>query len=178
MSAGALTSEIMKRQYERTSRRIDSGQIDPALRTAIATHAQANQLGDVLGDAIVGCETRSVRLSRPGLLARVTGSGDPDTEHRSVALYTPGYLIIAITGVNRGTHVRSARLDGVSAGTSALAAQFGQVDGGDSGVSVTGLWSGETRDAATSFYLGLGGDADGKAFLTDLRAAITTAKTS
>jgi hypothetical protein len=47
----------------------------------------------------------------------------------------------------------------------------------DSGVSVTGLWSGETRDAATSFYLGLGGDADGKAFLTDLQAAITTAKT-
>jgi hypothetical protein len=108
----------------------------------------------------------------------MTGSGDPDAEHRSVAFYTQGYLIIAITGVNRGTHVRSARLDGVSAGHSALVAQFGQVDGEDNGVSVTGLWSGETRDAATSFYLGLGGDADGKAFLTDLRAAIITAKTS
>lgn len=165
----------MKRQYERASRRIDSGQIDPALQAAIAAHAEANQLGDVLGNAVAGCETRSVRLSKPGLLARMTGSGDPDTEHRSVALYTQGYLIIAITGVNRGTHVRSARLDGISAGTSALAAQFGQVD---DGVSITGLWSGETQDAATSFHLGLGGDADGKAFLTDLRAAITTAKTS
>ncbi|MGI8334277.1 hypothetical protein ACRYCC_30355 [Actinomadura scrupuli] len=167
----------MKRQYERTSRRLDSGQVDTALRTAIAAHAQAHQLGDVLADAVAGCETRSVRLSRPGLLARLTGSGDPDTEHRSVALYTPGYLIIAITGANRGTHVRSARLDGVSVGTSALAAQLGHVDGGDNGVSVTGLWSGETRDAATSFFLGLGADADGTAFLTDLRAAITAAKT-
>ena len=166
----------MKRQYERTSRRIDSGQIDPALRAAIAEHAEANQLGDVLAHMIAGCETRSVRLSRPGLLARMTGSGDPDTEHRSVALFTQGYLIIAITGVNRGTHVRSARLDGVSAGTS-LAAQFG-VDGEDNGVNVTGVWSGEARDAATSFHLGLGDDADGKDFLTGLRTAIVNAKAS
>jgi hypothetical protein len=167
----------MKRQYERTSRRIDSGQIAPALRAAIVDHAEANQLGDVLGDVVACCETHSVRLSRPGLLARVTGSGDPDTEHHSVALYTSSYLVIAITGVNRGTHVRSARLDSVSAGTSALAAHLGQADAWDTGVSVTGLWSGETRDATTSFYLGLGGDADGKGFLADLRAAITAAKT-
>lgn len=41
-------------------------------------------------------------------------------------------MIIAVTGVNRGTHVRSARLDGVSVGTSELAAQFGQADSGAS----------------------------------------------
>ena len=163
----------MKRLYERTSRRIDAGQIEPALRAAIAAHAEANQLGDVAGDAVAGCETRSVRLSKPGLLARVTGSGDPDTEHRSVAFFTPRYLIIAITGANRGTHVRSARLDGVSATTSELAAQFGQAQ---DGVSITGVWSGETQDAATSFHLGLGDDPDGTAFLTALNTAIIAAK--
>jgi hypothetical protein len=39
----------------------------------------------MLGDARFCCETRSVRLKRPGLLSKITGSGDADTEHRTIA---------------------------------------------------------------------------------------------
>ena len=159
----------MKRLYERVSRRCAATSIDMALRAEIADHAEANQLGDVIGDALACCDTRSVRLQKPGLLLRLTGSGDPDPEHRTIVLVTRRYLVVLVTGEKRGTHVRSARLDGLSVGTSPLAAEL------DSGVSATGLWSGDTTGPA-SFFIGLGDDEPGKSFLADLQAAIIDAK--
>jgi hypothetical protein len=160
----------MNRLYERSSSRCAADALDAGLRAEINAHAEAHQLGDVLGDARSCCDTRSVRLKRPGLLSKITGSGDNDTEHRTIAVITSRYLVVAITGEKRGTHVRSIRLDAVSVGNSELSA------GLDSGVSATGLWTGERE--ASSFYIGLGDDTEGTAFLDTLRGAITEAKSA
>ena len=168
--------------YERATRRCAPGEIDGALQAAIAAHAEQHQLGDVLADAVRCCETRSVRVGKPGLLARLTGSGDKDAEHRTVALFTPRHLVIAVTGEVRGTHVRSARLDGVSladmlsADASPKLAAIAAKLGADDGVSVTATWSGSTGpEAASAFFLGLDA-AEGEAFRQALTEAVAAAK--
>ncbi|WP_433567481.1 hypothetical protein ACQP1O_21160 [Nocardia sp. CA-151230] len=161
----------MKPLYERSSTITDTGHLDVPIRTAIATHAENNQLGDVLANARAVCETRSVRLYRNGLLARLTGSGDPDREHRTIAILTPTYLVIVVAGDKRGIHVRSARLQAISFNPNRAA-------GIDSGISVVAHWSGEIASQAVSaFYLGLGDDEAGQAFLIAFREAVVAAKT-
>ncbi|SNT44280.1 hypothetical protein SAMN05443665_103035 [Actinomadura meyerae] len=157
----------MKRLYERSSRRSEPGALDPELRAAIAAHAREHLLGDALGGAEWCCVTRSVRLKRPGPLARLTGSGDPDAEHTTVALLLPTYLVVAVAGERRGVHVRSIWLGDVSIDVPPPVVP-------DTGVTATGPWSGAPK--AASFHLALGDDADGKAFLTALRNAVTAAK--
>jgi hypothetical protein len=171
--------------YDRATRRCTPDELDAALRAAIAAHAEQHQLGDVLGAAVRCCETRSVRLAKPGLLARLTGGGDKDPEHRTVALFTPRYLVVATIGEVRGTLVRSARLEDVSlgdvgavgaaGGSSKLAAMAAEL-GADEGVSVTATWSGSTGpEAASAFFVGLD-RAEGDAFRQALTEAVTAAK--
>ncbi|WP_420109319.1 hypothetical protein [Mycolicibacter arupensis] len=160
----------MKQLYERHTTATTPARIDPDLRAAIEDHAAGNQLGDVLTTATAVCETRNVRLYRNGLLATITGSGDPDREHRTVALLTPRYLVIGVAGDKRGVHVRSARLETVTLSP-------GIVSSADSGISVVAQWSGATADqVTTAFYLGLGDDPSGHDFSSRLRTAITDAK--
>ncbi|MFC4055003.1 hypothetical protein ACFOY4_35400 [Actinomadura syzygii] len=160
---------MMDRLYERSSRRCEPDALDPAVRDALMEHGEAHQLGDVATAARMCCVTRSVRLKRPGLLARLTKSGDPDTEHTTITLLLPRYLVVAVTGAQRGIHVRSIRLEDVSL-DSALPASL------DTGISATGPWSGTPEHS--SFHIALGDDPDGNAFLTELRTAITKAKTA
>lgn len=160
----------MKQLYDRHSKATTTDRLDPALRAAIEAHAAENQLGDVLGATTAACETHSVRLYRNGLIATITGSGDPDREHRTVAALTPRYLVIAVTGEKRGIHVRSTRLE-------TIALSPGIVLAADSGVSVVAQWSGAVANQAiAAFYLGLGDDQDGHAFADRLRDAIAEAK--
>ncbi|MET8028957.1 hypothetical protein [Streptomyces avermitilis] len=111
---GWMFAAFMNRLYERTTKRRTTSQLDAALRAEVAAHAEAHQLGDVLGAAVNCYATWSVRLRGPGLLSRLTGSGDPDTEHRTVVVVAPRYVVVAVEGKRRGVHVRAARLDGVS----------------------------------------------------------------
>ncbi|MFG2196021.1 hypothetical protein [Streptomyces sp. NPDC048639] len=154
--------------YKRTSRACEVSAIDEPLRAGIAAHAEHHQLGDVLGRTGWCFETSSVRLRKPGLLARLMGSADPDTAHRTLTLVTPPVLLIVVEGEKRGVHVRSARLDAVSLAASRLSADI------DFGVGVTGQWSGSTEGA--SFYLGFGDDTEGHRLLDALRTAVTEAK--
>lgn len=157
--------------YERTSTMSSIDRLDTTLRDAINAHSEANQLGNVLADATTVCETRSVRLYRNGLLAKLTGSGDPDREHRTVALLTPTCLVIVVAGEKRGIHVRSARLEAISFNPG-IAANI------DSGIRVVAHWSGEiANQAMAGFYLGLGNDQAGQVFLATFREAVTRAKT-
>ncbi len=179
-----------RKMYERSSRRITTSGLDQGLRAAIAAHAEAHQLGDVLGDAVEGCETRSVRLAKPGLLSRLTGGGDKDASHTTIAFYTPNYLVVATTGEERGVHVRSARLDQLSLSQlgGALAQRLGQSAdaaklaayakelGADEGVEVTALWSGTTsHDGPAAFFVALD-QAQGATFRQLLTDAVTAAK--
>jgi hypothetical protein len=161
----------VQRLYERSSRTLAAASIDSDLRKAIAAHAEEHLLGDVIADALACCETRSVRQYRIGLFARLTGSGDPDREHRSVALLTPRYLVVAVTGVKRGTQVMSARLDGASIGGTPRVGGTAVVD---NGISVSALWSGWTD--AGAYYIGLGDDSAGLSFLQALRETAAAAK--
>ncbi|WP_131732250.1 hypothetical protein [Actinomadura formosensis] len=158
----------MGRFYERSSKKTAVESIDPKVRDAIVAHAEKHQLGDVLGAAQLCCVTRSVRLKRPGLLARLTKTGDLDAEHTTIALLLPRYLVVAVAGERRGIHVRSIRLENASIALSVPAV--------DTGIAVDGLWSGALEPA--SFHVGLGDDADGTAFLAALREAITEVKSA
>ncbi|MFJ9968332.1 hypothetical protein [Streptomyces avermitilis] len=177
----------MNRLYEHTTKRCTSSQIDAPLWAEVAAHAEAHQLGDVLGAAVNCFETWSVRLRKPGLLSRLTGSGDHDTEHRTVVVVAPRYVVVAVEGKRRGVHVRSARLDGVSLSdpselhrlvreTAASAGRFGRLPPDDFGMSVTALWSG-AREAA-SFYIGVSDDSEGRALLDEFHSAVTRAKST
>lgn len=174
----------MDRLYERTSRQCDVVDADAALRSAIAEHAADHQLGDVLADAVSCCETRSVRLYKTSWRSRLKGLADPDTEHRTVALFTHRYLIVAVTGERRGTTVMSARLDGLSLAGSVLESTLSPEllakasMPRDSGISVTAPWSGAAGAGAEpgAYFIGLGDDADGRAFTERLREAVTAAK--
>ncbi|MFD9434213.1 hypothetical protein [Streptomyces sp. NPDC060002] len=144
-------------------------EIDASLRAEMDAHAEENQLGVTTSAALHCCDTSSVRLKKPGLMSRLTGSADSDTEHRTVVLVTPRYLIVAVAGENRGVHVSSARLDAISIESYRLAAEI------DSGVSATGVWS---DGHAGSRYVGLGENSDGRAFLDQLRTSIAEAKSA
>ncbi|MFH0176612.1 hypothetical protein ACIA6D_30505 [Streptomyces cacaoi] len=177
----------MNRLYERTTRRRTTSQLDAALRAEVTAHAEAHQLGDVLGTAVNCHETWSVRLRKPGLLSRLTGTADPDTAHRMVVVVAPRYLVVAVEGKRRGVHVLSARLDSASLSESselrrlareaaASAGRFGRLPPDDFGTSVTALWSGARE--ASSFYIGVSDDAEGRALLDELHAAVTRAKST
>ncbi|WP_367321124.1 hypothetical protein [Streptomyces sp. HUAS ZL42] len=169
----------MERLYKRGTRSCEPGEIDPGTREAIAAHAEAHLLGDVLANSAGCCATVSTRLYKPGLRSRLKGMADPDPEHRTIALFTARHLVVAVTRPSAGTVVLSARLDDMAlAEHSALAARFaGRVQvPEDSGISVTAPWSGQPERG--SYYIALGDDADGRSFLEGLRTAIAAAKQS
>lgn len=160
----------VKQLYERHSAAVSPDRLDTTLRAAIESHAEQHQLGDVLAEVTAACETHSVRRYRNGLIATITGTGDPDREHRTLALLTPRYLMIAVAGERRGIHVRSTRLETVTARTDIAGAV-------DSGIGLVARWSGATADQGDAeFFLGLGDDPSGRAFTTRLLAAVTSAK--
>ncbi|MEU6084683.1 hypothetical protein [Streptomyces sp. NPDC047108] len=154
--------------YKRAGRTYDVDRIDASLRAAIAAHAEGHQLGDVLGRTALCFETDSVRLRKPGLFARLMGTADPDTSHRTLTLVAPPFVVVVVTGERRGVHVRSARLDAVSLDESPFPG------GIDKGVRIAGMWSGSSEGA--SFFLGVGDDAEGRRLLDTLRTAVTEAK--
>ncbi|MGC4977894.1 hypothetical protein ACLQ2D_34055 [Streptomyces sp. DT199] len=167
----------MARLYRRESSYCEPEDIEPGLREAIAAHAEACALGDVLANAVTCCLTVSTRTYKPGLRSRWKGMADPDPEHRTLALFTPRWLVVTVTRASTGTTVLSARLDGVTlAEHSALITRSPRNTQlpEDSGVSITAQWSGHGETG--SYHVALGDDADGEFFLQALRRAVTEAK--
>ena len=113
--------------------------------------------------------THSQRLRKPGLLARMTGSGDQDTEHLTALVIGMRDLLVATHGEQRGTTVLSARLEDVGLDSLTLA------PAGD-GMSVSEFASSvEGQARVGSFYVGLGAPA-GDAARAALRDAVPAAK--
>jgi hypothetical protein len=157
---------VTKRFWQRTSRTLHIDDLDAPTRAAVENHLAAELIGD-LSTATACCHTSCVPAAKPGLLARVFNSAR-DEPHESVDILLPGYLVAVTSGPKRGTHVRSARLDTVS---------LSKIDPAlviDSGVSVLAAWSGNSQ--RSSFYLGLGDDAAGRAFEAALHDAVIAAK--
>jgi hypothetical protein len=167
----------MERLYKRGSRSRGADEIEPDTRAAIAAHAEAHSLGEVLADTVACCVTVSTRLYKPGLRNRLKGKADPDPEHLTTMLLTPRHLVLAVTRASTGTTVLSAGLEGMTLpGRGAMA---DRLSGGlrlpeDSGVSVSARWSGQPEHG--SYHVALGDDADGRSFLDALRTAVTAAQ--
>ncbi|MFJ8504786.1 hypothetical protein [Streptomyces avermitilis] len=92
--------------YDIAARRSAAGR-GRRTRRGSAARRRARRGGELLRDL-------ERATAGPGLLSRLTGSGDPDTEHRTDVVVAPRYVVVAVEGKRRGVHVRAARLDGVS----------------------------------------------------------------
>jgi hypothetical protein len=150
-------------EYARSTTATSLEGLPDPIREAIVEHAQARML--TLQPDAHAFLTHSRCLRKPGLLARMTGSGDKDTEHLTAMVLGVRDLLVATQGEQRGTTVLSARLEDVGLDSLSLA------PAGD-GMSVSGFASsveGEARVA--SFYVGLGEPAG-----DDAREAVRAAK--
>jgi hypothetical protein len=151
--------------YERSTSAMTLADLPAAMRSALEEKAQARGL-TVAPDAPAYL-THSRRLKKPGLLARMTGGGDPDTEHLVALVLGARDVLICTHGAQRGTAVLTARLDAVD--TEDRLAAMRQ----DEGVSVNGFPGGQ--DGPASFWVGLGAP-DGEAARAALESAIRAAK--
>ena len=113
------------------------------------TKADAQQL--TVADDAAAFLTDSRRLKKPGLLARMTKTGDPDTEHRTALVIGAKDVLVCTHGEQRGTAVLTARLEDVDTEDKLAAMR------NDSGVSVNGFpVSGGEGTGRGSFFVGLG----------------------
>jgi hypothetical protein len=153
--------------YARTTTATSLGALLSAIRDAMTGHAEARML--TVEAAAPAFLTHSRRLRKPGLLARMTGSGDKDTEHLTAIALGPRDLLVCTHGEQRGTTVLSARLEDVGIDNLTLA------PAGD-GMSVSGFATTvEGQARVGSYYVGLGAP-DGDAAREALREAVRAAK--
>src|SRR4051812_17868396 len=93
-------------EYQRTTRECAFTELQPDLLTAIRRHAELHHLDDPTAQALICCETISVR-PRHGFLSRLTGgSARPLTG----VVVTPRLLIWAMSDPRQGAWAVSARL--------------------------------------------------------------------
>jgi hypothetical protein len=153
--------------------------LQPALAAAIKEHVQDRELGDVLSNVLICCETTSERrkLGRfEALKARLGGTYDPDPVHYTGIVVTPSWLIWGTSGEQRGTNILSARLRKIEVQDYAKElARFKETKLGieDSGVTVFGV-IGSFRERASAF-IGLGREEAAEKLKRVLREAIQQA---
>ena len=78
--------------YRRSTRECNFDRLRPEIVTAIRTHAQQHDLGDVEREALICSETTNEKLKSGGLFGKLLG-GDPDKVHYSAVVVTPRWLI-------------------------------------------------------------------------------------
>lgn len=157
--------------YEHSTTAATLATLPDPVRTAVLQRATAAQL--TLTRDAPAYLTRSRRLRKPGLFARLTGTADRDTEHLTALVLGGKDLLVAAHGERRGTAVLAARLEDVEVGSAVdrLAAARG-----DQGVTVTGFpVAVEGVTSRGSFVVGLGAP-DGDRARAALEAAVRQAK--
>lgn len=147
------------------------GTLPDPVRSAVLERETAAQL--TLARDAPAYLTRSQRLKKPGMFARLTGTADSDTEHLTAVVLGRKDVVVVTHGEQRGTAVLAARLEDVEVGSDVdrLAAARG-----DDGITVTGFpvaVAGEARRG--SFFVGLGAP-DGERARAALQAAVRQAK--
>ena len=152
----------MASDYERRTSATTLAGLPGEIASAVAEHTEQRDL--TLAHDAAAYLTNSRRLHKPGLLERLTGTGDKDAEHLTALVIGARDIVVCTHGAERGTAVLSTRLERASVST--------RLSPADDGMSVCGFpVSGEIG----SFYVGLG-DPDGDAARDALRAAIKAAK--
>ena len=157
----------MASDYDRSTTATSLEGLPDPIREAIVAHAQSRMI--TLQPDAHAFVTRSRRLRKPGLLARMTASGDQDAEHLTAMVIGPRDLLVGTYGAERGTAVLSARLEDVGLDSLVLA------PAGD-GMSVSGFGTSVDGQARVgSLYVGLGAPA-GEDAREALREAVRMAK--
>ena len=159
----------MQSDYERSTTTMTLGTLPAAVREALRERAGADLL--TLADDAPAFLTHSRKVKKSGLLARLSRSADPDTEHLTALVLGERDVLVCTHGEKRATAVLAARLEDVD--TRSLGEQFGLED---DGVSVNGFpVSSDGTTGRGSFYFGLGAP-DGDAAKAALEDAIRRAK--
>ena len=157
----------MAPDYDRSTTATSLEGLPDPIREAIVAHAQSRMI--TLQPDARAFVTRSRRLRKPGLLARMTGIGDTHAEHLTAMVIGPRDLLVGTHGAERGTAVLSARLEDVGLDSLTLA------PAGD-GMSVSGFGTSVDGQAGVgSFHVGLGAPAGDDARQA-LREAVRIAK--
>jgi hypothetical protein len=157
--------------YQRSTTAATLATLPDPVRTAVLDRATAARL--TLAPDAPAYLTRSHRLRKSGMFARLTGTADRDTEHLTALVLGGKDLLVATHGERRGTAVLAARLEDVEIGSPADRLAVAR---GDAGVTVTGFpVAVEGVTSRGSFFVGLGAP-DGERARAALDAAIRRAK--
>lgn len=157
-------------EYDRSTTATSLDQLPEPLRRAAQECAESTLI-ELPEDAPLFV-THSVRSRRPGLLGRLSKTGDPDADHDIALILTARDVIVAVHGVKRGTSALHARLEDCSIADLSRLQAAADVDTGE-GVSLTGF-PGSSDHAPASFWIGLGppeGDAARDALTDAIRKA-------
>jgi len=154
--------------YERSTQATTLAALPEPLRSAV--RAKAGAQGLTVADDSAAFLTHSRRIKKPGLLARVTKTGDPDSAHDAALVIGAKDVLVCTHGEQRGTAVLTARLENVDT-EDRLATMRN-----DSGISINGFpVSGGEGSGRGSLFFGLGAP-DGDAAREVLESAIRAAK--
>jgi hypothetical protein len=151
-------------EYLRTTRECTLGSLSSRLATAIRTHIEHNELGNVAHSALICCETISTKKKKGFFAAK------PEVIMAGVLL-TPQWLILATGKENETPGVISARLGDIQVQDYEKSDQYKLVE--DSGVDVSGLRTGAPDSG--SIFIGLGPEPAAQKFRTLLREAMAKA---
>lgn len=157
--------------YERTTRRSSLEALPPALREALDDQVAGALL--TLGPEPQVFVTESRRTGRRGLLARMTGTADPDHVHATALVLGTRDVLVARHGEHFGSAVLAARLNAVDVG--GLPSLGGRAPVADDGVTITGFPVSGPDGGRGSYHVGLGAP-DGPAARHALTEAVRAAK--
>ncbi|MFG2441207.1 hypothetical protein [Streptomyces sp. NPDC048508] len=160
----------MKQLYERTSRTRTASEMDKFTRAAIGAHAEEYQLNNLIPSTLHYFEINSVRIHKPGLLARLTGLNDSDAIFRTLVIVGSNYLVIVISGHKKGINVLSAALDSIVIDAPSSAASI------ENGFHIRGSWTNDEDFAP--FYLGISNDPEGRLIFNTLCLAVRESRQS
>ena len=140
--------------YTRTTRECTPQELHSPLAAAIARHCAAHDLGDIMSDYLICCETRNEQKKKPGFFARLTG-GDSDTIHHTAVIVTPEWFIGARSGEKSGDVALTARRSDLEIKEYAMNHLVP-----DSGITTSGLMTGWTERG--EMFWGLGSEPAAK----------------
>jgi len=164
-----------EKHYDRTTTQSSRSRLPEAIRAEVDRHIEARLL-TVDADAPAWITHSTKVKKRRGLLDRLTGSADPDTEHLTIVVIGARDLLWGTHGEHRGTNVMSTRLVEADVGRQSESmpsmAQFVQ----DDGANITGFASSTDGQASRgSVFFGLG-PPEGDRALQAMREAVREAK--
>ena len=154
--------------YERSTTATSVDGLPEPLRAAVWERAETALIR--LSGETRAYLTRSVRLQRPGLLSRLTGTADRDAEHYVALVLAPSDVLVAIHVEQRGTSVLHARLEDCIIDEFSRLRATARAEAGD-GFSLSGFPGWGPEGGRSSFWIGTG-PPDGEAARTALIEAI------